>query len=130
MIGVLLGSDHAMVLRPQGGQAEAAETFQVVGPAYVHGLMDAQCLLGEFQYPNTLKIDCGTAKGNVWTTFNTETGESDPEDARLGPLPSGWSLLEDGRFQNEQGVVTEHDPRWSVESLRQRGVKLEEIRLV
>lgn len=129
-VSVILGSDYVMILRPQDGQTKAGEKFQVVGPAYVHGIMDAQCLLGEFQHPHALKIDCGTPKGNVWTTLNTETGISDREDARLGPLPSGWSVLEDGRFSDGQGVVTEHDPRWSVESLRERGVKLEEFCIV
>ncbi|KAG7291026.1 hypothetical protein NEMBOFW57_001034 [Staphylotrichum longicolle] len=129
-VSVILGSDYVMILRPQGGQTEVGEKFQVVGPAYVHGIMDAQCLLGEFQHPHGLKIDCGTPKGNVWTTLNTETGKSDAEDARLGPLPSGWSVLEDGRFSDGQGVVTQHDPRWSVESLRERGVKLEEFCIV
>ncbi len=119
-----------MILRSQGGQTEAGEKFQVVGPAYVHGMMDAQCFLGEFHHPHTYKIDSGTAKGDVWTTFNTETGKSDAEDARLGPLPSGWSVLEDGQFRDTQGVVADYDPRWSVESLTQRGVKLEEIRLI
>ena len=119
-----------MILRPQGSKADANDSFQVVGSAYVHGMMDAQCLLGEFRHPNALKIDCGTPKGNIWTTLNTETGQSGAEDARLGPLPSGWSVLEDGRFRNEQGIITDDDPRWSVESLRQRGVKLEPFRLV
>jgi hypothetical protein len=89
--------------------------------------MDAECLLGKFRDPHRLRIN---HDGSKWTTFNTETGQLDIEDARLGPLPSGWTALDKGRYQNEEGVITENDPRWSVESLRKRGVKLEKLDLI
>lgn len=89
--------------------------------------MDAECLLGKFRCPHRVRINL---EGDKWTTFNTETGQLDVEDARLGPLPPGWTTLDKGRYQNEKGVITENDPRWSVESLRKRGVKLEEFNLI
>jgi hypothetical protein len=97
-VGVTLGSDYAMALRLQGGPTGDGKKFQVIGRAYVHGMMDEQCLLGEFHHPHILKIDCVTTKGTIWTSVNVETGRQDAEDARLGPLPPGWSVLEDGRF--------------------------------
>jgi hypothetical protein len=88
--------------------------------------MDAECLLGKFRGPHRVRINL---EGDMWTTFNTKTSQLDTEDARLGPLPPGWMALDKGRYQNEV-VITENDPRWSVDSLRKRGVKLEELDLI
>ncbi|KAF2201217.1 hypothetical protein GQ43DRAFT_471970 [Delitschia confertaspora ATCC 74209] len=126
IVAIILGSDHAMILRPQAD----GEKFQVVGPAYIHGMMDAQCLLGEFQQPHAVKIVCNTPKGTIWTSANTETGDNDDEDIRLGPLPTGWVILSNGEFRNERGNIAKEDPRWAPESLRARGVHLREFHLV
>jgi hypothetical protein len=92
-------------------------------------MMDAECLLGEFRDLHRLKI-LSTEKGDIWKTYNTETGQLDDEDARLGALPPGWVAVEGGKWQDEKGVVTEDDPRWTPGNLRNRGIKLEMLDLV
>jgi len=63
------------------------------------------------------------------------------EDPRLGPLPDDWEKVEKERtlcdsefvgwFENKvTGEVVNYDPRLAPESLKQRGVQLETLRLI
>lgn len=115
-----------MVLRPFNN-----DTFQVVGRAYVDGLMDAQGVLGTVPEPWKVMVQRFTPKGDIWTFVHKETGDVVHEDPRLGPLPVGWTIMDDGRFSHaESGKMTEEDPRWNIENLKKRGIDLTEFHLV
>lgn len=133
---VILGCAMPMLLRPgrNGG-------YQVVGSTYLHGLMDGEALLGRLE--KNWKIDVGAHPewyGSFRST-NTVTGEVTQEDPRLGPLPPDWQRIEKprtpadpmqfARYRNKStGEVLKGDPRLLPEALKDRCVKLENVKLV
>ena len=121
-MSVLLGCHLCMLLRPQGDG-----TFKVVGPAYIHGLNDAEGLLGEM--PGGWEITV-QRPGDIWRFRNLETGDVSPMDPRLGPLPNGWTMTADGEFQDGSDKVSPIDPRCEEEELKERGVQLKAFQLV
>ncbi|KAI0172141.1 heterokaryon incompatibility protein-domain-containing protein [Hypoxylon sp. FL1284] len=125
IVVVLLGCAHPLVLRAssQAHKYRGNQTYEVVGPAYVHGLMEAQALLGPTKQPWTVLVDDKTGC-QLWRCYNEENGTCAPEDVRLGPLPLGWSALEDGKFRSETGEFTDEDPRETGKHLRNHGAKL------
>ena len=122
VVSVLLGCHLCVLLRPQEDG-----TFKVVGPAYIHGLNDAEGLLGELPGGWEITIQ---RPGDVWRFRNLETGVVSPMDPRLCPLPEGWSMTSDGGFRHESGKLSPIDPRCEEEGLRKLGVQLKEFQIV
>ena len=132
---VLLGCLTPLVLRPDG-----FGNYQVVGECYIHGLMDGAAFLGPMpsNWRLVMRYSPDTNNGD-WVSINDATGETRIEDPRLGgiPPPSGWRV-ERHTDENEYTWVSNHDteeigewydPRIP-EVLRERGVHLQEFRLV
>ncbi|KAI9687976.1 MAG: hypothetical protein M1820_010374 [Bogoriella megaspora] len=127
IVSVLLGCAFPMVLR-----ANSNDTYQVIGPAYISGSMDAQAVLGPLELPWKAHFMQDTTTGDFLLRFlNTETSVISAEDPRLGPLPEGWTESEGKHWKNmESGETVDTDPRWSVEELRRRGCDLRPFLLV
>jgi len=81
-----------------------------------------------------------TSAGNyVWMFRDRSTGDVSFEDPRLGPLPPGWSLLQEDdlntqpRFVNRntgESLSAFEDPRCDADSLAKREVQLDTVTLV
>ena len=121
-MGIVFGCHLPLVLRRCHD-----EGFQVVGSAYVYGLSEAQAFLGPVPYPWVAKID----SRNALVYLNSDTEEVLHEDPRLGLLPNGWEEVAPGRFRVAGTVeIIDEDPRWTAESLKERGVPLKTFYLV
>ncbi|KFY19113.1 hypothetical protein V493_08137 [Pseudogymnoascus sp. VKM F-4281 (FW-2241)] len=125
VIAVILGCPHSLVLQP----ADSGR-YKVVGPAFVHGLMDGEAVLGPVPKPWAIKIVSDGTRGDIWTCYDDEKGLTAPEDVRLGELPLGWSKVREGVFRNPEGEMVEDDPRFGAEYLTSRGIHLETLQLV
>lgn len=138
---VFLGSDVPLILRKQAG----GFVRQLVGYCYLHGFMNGEALLGKLEAPWSAYAP---SRGNNHIRsprFYKETPEGTMEqvweDPRLAniPVPSPFELMritqQAGtgthlflRFKNtETGQISDCDPRLSAESLRERGVSVEDI---
>ena len=132
-----------MLLRPY--PHSLADRFIVVGPCYVHGLMDSEALLGPLPEPWSIQL----AQGYVVQIFrNSTTGVLAWDDPRLDPLPpEEWERVKVDEFRGVKrtrddpilvqyfrnkrtGRVIDSDPRLLPSSLGKRGVKLSAFRLV
>jgi len=125
-ICTLLGCDKPVVLR------ETNLTFNVVGTAYVDGLMYGDALLG----PLPQGISLVLAEGYDGY-YNHNMREVSREDPRLGPLPPEWQRVAHDKdssytmfYRVDGGHETTSDPRLSVDALRQRGLPLETFLLL
>jgi hypothetical protein len=138
-IAVLLGYDYPVILRPVSSENSPTQ-FQHIGPAYVHGIMEGQAILGALPSPWTLVV-LRTICGAQFWFHNSETGESQLEDPRLDGLPSEWEPIQKEdearlsyivqHYRNRlTGEIINSDPRLLPEALRARGVKLETLILV
>ncbi len=129
-ICIVLGCTMLLILRP-----DEYGRHSVVGPCYVHGLMDGAALLGPLtrMWKNVVRYD--TVVETLREAFhNQETGETQVEDPRKEPLPEGWQIC---RHEAESafklylnqvtGKRTFWDPRVSPEALRARGVELQDF---
>ncbi|PMD34449.1 HET-domain-containing protein [Hyaloscypha variabilis F] len=139
IICVLLGCNLPIVLRPT-----ARGQFQVVGECYVHGLSDAEALLGPLPKDWEIEIHVDSANGVGWPIFvRKPTDTRTWQDPRLPRLPPGWEgiphpELSSGttgplfnRFKSTiTNETTEFDPRLSPEALEERGVKLQRFQLI
>ena len=132
-IWVLLGSWNPIVLRPVRDHH-----YEVVGPAYVYGLDQAEIILGPLPNPWKIKIRMDS-QGIPWPAFiDEETGEITKDDPRLGKeLPKGWSFASHvdqdihSLFRGSDGTSdTWFDPRLTSELLAKRGVNIETISLL
>ncbi|GAW17767.1 hypothetical protein ANO14919_072340 [Xylariales sp. No.14919] len=127
---VLLGCPHPLVVRAlETRKYDNHRTYQVIGPAYVHALMEAQALLGPTEPPWTVYVD-DTTGSQLWRCYNEEEAKFAPEDVRLGPLPPGFTALGAGKFKTETGEIVDEDPRETGKNLSHRGVKLETFYLI
>ncbi|KAF2489419.1 HET-domain-containing protein [Lophium mytilinum] len=132
IIAVLLGCSAPIVLRPS-----IDETYQVVGEAYVHGVMNGELLLGALDKGVEL-IWKRDKDGLLSPTFlDRRTATITAEDPRLSStaLPPGWSkeLDEFGLpwfWHDDSDEGTECDPRIGKEALLSRGVNLRTFTLV
>ncbi|KAF2640471.1 hypothetical protein P280DRAFT_426465 [Massarina eburnea CBS 473.64] len=135
---VILGLEAPLILRPStiiGDQTG----YQVVGPAYVNGLMDTEALLGPLpsDYKAYEELDY---EGYFIQGFrDSNSGITFYDDPRLGPLPDGWEFSRHYEpsersfrfyYNTEDREVSKHDPRLSVDELRKRGVDVQRIVLV
>lgn len=129
----LRGLDVIMALRPHGN------AYKVVGGCYLHGFMAGEGLLGQIPKPFKSKFRFDQLSSQYWRTFqNTDTGEYQVEDPRLGALPPGWIIREHNLshvwqwFWNETtGEDGEtYDPRLETDMLLERGTPLKTFELV
>ena len=132
-IAVILGCDLPMVLRP------TAQGFLVVGECYLHGYMQAEPLLGPLPHPwQRVNRYSEELEGSFECFFDKETDQYQLDNPRLSPLPNGWRVKSHAeeawwnRYVNENTGedAGEFDPRLTPESLKQRGVNLQEFRLI
>ncbi|KAI4193886.1 MAG: hypothetical protein LQ346_003802 [Caloplaca aetnensis] len=136
-IASLLGCDSPMVLRPTDDGC-----YIVVGECYVHGLMEGEGFLGPLpaDWERIVRYDEGTGS---WFDVYVERkrGTYQVEDPRLGPLPKDWyreghpkqHLYTSYRHPTKDSVGFNSyscDPRMLPESLRERGVELQEFALI
>ena len=133
IIVVVLGCQTPIVLRrEQNGH------YLVVGECYVHQMIAGDTLLGPLpsNWEHFYRYQEQTEK--FWDAFLDHERESwQIEDPRLGPLPDAWEKVEHPNqhvfdiFRHKfEDYETDRDPRMSPESLRARGVRLEEFNLI
>lgn len=98
--------------------------------------MHGEAFLGAIPSPWKLR-HWTSLKTSTWLTYYVDdSGQKTLEDPRLPPLPPGWEELradDDSRPEFKQmtsGEVQDSDPRMSPEALKERGIILEEFRLV
>lgn len=133
---ILLGCDRPMLLRPT-----TSGDFLIVGPCFVHGLMDAESILGAIPDPWQMKMRKDDGRVYKPYFYNISTGKILFEDPRLPPLSSEWEIIERKRTHEDpsffkdfrniiSGETLNSDPRMLPDALEERGVKLETFRLV
>lgn len=123
-----------LILRPY------ADGFahQIVGIYYLDRIITGEALLGELPkgwaqvqkyYPDLIADYVSFVDGN--------TGKTQTEDPRLGPLRPGWRVAaheEDSAWDSftnvETGEDTNFDPRLELEMLKARGVDIQEFVLI
>ncbi|KAL8653827.1 MAG: hypothetical protein Q9226_003688 [Calogaya cf. arnoldii] len=88
-ICIILGCSSPVVLRSD----DNGFSYRVVGECYLDGIMRGEALLGLLPkgwmlirkyYPEY--------HGRYWAFFDGNTGQTQVDDPRLGPLPAGWRL--------------------------------------
>jgi hypothetical protein len=116
-------------------------TFEVVGKAFVPGILHAEALLGTLPPAYSVGYDSDDfGFRNLWFT-NIETGKRQPENPRLGDLPKGWEELDRDRTREDpvnfswfrdhgSGEDVSWDPTLTPKALEARGVKLESFVLM
>lgn len=135
VVCVILGCPLPMILRPH-----SSGRYQVVGPTYIHGLMDAEGILGKL--PPDYVVEVGASSGwyGGFTFRNIKTNISVEEDPRLGDLPPAWIRMEAVRTAEDPlhfvryrnlatGKTINGDPRLLPEALRARDVPLKPLNL-
>jgi hypothetical protein len=149
-IYVTLGVGRGILLSEVQGQSNR---YRIKGECYVHGLMNAEALLGDLDAVESegawsYNIEKFQGTYDVVYTNNGITTQNDP---RLGPLPEGWkkrySSIESRRCYNKEfetdgtmrrlcfqnlstNEITFRDPRLTSEALKAKGVHLEDIIIV
>ena len=117
------------------------DEFSVIGPCFVHGLEDANVILGKLPSPWTVQVlydGCGLLSTHQF--LNRDTGVLSEDDPRLEPS-SEWERCTYERtgddpffvqcFRNKiTGKVIKHDPRLEPGALEDRGVKLDIFNLI
>ena len=133
IIVIILGCGSPLVLRPIANQR-----YLVVGECYFYHIARGDTLLGQMpeNWQFVSRFDEETGKN--WFGFENQGWRSwQIDDPRLGPLPHGWFKAEHPQqhvwnlFRNEsEDITTSRDPRMLPESLRARGVQIQEFDLV
>lgn len=131
------------MLRPTQNVAQ----YEVVGGCpYVHGLMDAEALLGPLPagWSFQARMDSRGLDIAGYLNADTENWVSAENDPRLGPPPDDWEFVprshwhtrthEAAKYQEWRNTVTGRivtsDPRLLPNTLEQRGVELVNFDLV
>ncbi|KAK8052548.1 hypothetical protein PG993_003933 [Apiospora rasikravindrae] len=118
-------------------------TFRVLGPIYLCGLMDGEALLGKLPDPRCILYQEPGYSSGRFMPRNSETASIVRTDPRLErtPLPKEWEPVSWTRrdidpsiccrFRNkETGERINYDPRMTSKALQDRGVEIREITLV
>jgi hypothetical protein len=142
-IAVLPGLSVAIALRPV---ANLPDTFRIVGPCYLQGVMHGEGLLG----PLPEGWSCEMHRSRKWCFRRGDSETVIWEDPRLWPLPASWKAHScdiknndgpcDGTCEANNGNAgqlrerwfynvhskekTAHDPRLSVQGLEAGGIAL------
>ena len=134
-ICVLLGLSRPIVLRqlPDG-------KYKVISIAYVHGLDQAEGLLGPIPEPwRAVHRWLADGSCNIQLFEDTTTGFLTDDDPRLRGLTKDWSKSRSWDPDDKQwpmfrnvrtGEETKYDPRLSPEELKKNGIEIQEFRLV
>ena len=136
---LILGCGAPIILRPKPN-----DEWQVVGGCYVHGVEKGRVFLGDLpdRYRHVMRFE--EVSGRYWAAYlDQQTNEILVEDPRLGPLPPGWRVKrhkeenawdwytdEDSGQEENIPPKVPGDPRWKVDALKRRGVKLQTLKLV
>lgn len=148
-ISVLLGYAYPVAIRPIFTLPNSADrTFRVVGPAYVHGLMDGEGILGPLPLPWTLVVRNPSNLQTSYTAvtanpsfYNQETRQHERQDPRLGLPGTQWqsfSAEDEARLGTSvlsykhiaTGRLINYDPNLTAGILKSRGVPIKTITLV
>ncbi|EEU33466.1 uncharacterized protein NECHADRAFT_98482 [Fusarium vanettenii 77-13-4] len=137
-IAIILGCAVPMALRPTSTGA-----FQVLGPCFVHGIMDGEALLGPLPSGWTVKASYGEDGLLRPVYHNSHTDTACVDDPRLDSraLPSHWEPIEWTRTRDDPIACTKYrngttgeeincDPRLLPDALSARGVRCEAIDLI
>jgi hypothetical protein len=114
--------------------------YRLMGPVYIHGLMEGQALLGSLPSPWESVIT-DRNRGLEFAYHNLQTKEISLQDPRLSDLPTEWEEIvqeDEARsniyvqhFKNKNtGEIINSDPRLLPQALKARGVNLETFILV
>jgi hypothetical protein len=133
LVVVLIGCPAPIVLRPT-----VNNRYKVIGEAFFRGVMDGEALFGPFpgSFQPVLRYS-EELKSNYMVYIERESGMIQAEDPRLGELPPDWVLRnhEEDKiwswFENEaeeEGTGT--DPRLTIETIKERGILLQDFELV
>ncbi|KAI8945012.1 heterokaryon incompatibility protein-domain-containing protein [Xylaria longipes] len=136
MTAVILGCSTPMILRPVNSNTG----FQVIGACYIHGLMDAEALLGQLPEPWRFQAAQDASGVKIPSYLNSSTGEVTEQDARLEET-SEWEQVPFNRTPDDPFICTRFrnrnsgqrihwDPRLCVAALKERGVDLRTFKLV
>lgn len=133
-ICVILGCPSPLILRE-----ETPSHYAIVGECYVDGIMNGELLLG--QLPSKWKLVKKWFPEYQETHFaflDQNTGETQVDDPRLWSLPLGWQTEAHPRqnawnwySSDNTGEIPGYvDPRLRPAALRDRGIDIQEIKLV
>lgn len=137
---VLLGCYFPVIIR-----RVSARHYRIVSRCYVHGIMNGEALLGPIPNPWTVQYvlkEFGNQRILQARYLNTATDFVSYEDPRLGEMPEDWvrdwTQRDDMRHPYEirfhknkvTGECINSDPRLLPAALRERGVQLQDFRLV
>ena len=136
IICVIRGCSMPVMLRPN-----RTGRFRIVGTAYVHGLMDAESLLGTLDKEWIVQIGAHSGWYGAINYCHLPTGAVFEEDPRLGYLPPGWEKQEAIRNPRDplhfvrykhlpKRMVINGDPRLLPEALLERGISVKNISLI
>ena len=96
--------------------------------------MNGEALLGPLPSDHTVSYMVDENGQEVEVFQQVDSGKHNFEDPRLGPLPDAWARVVD--HENLRGITYKsretgeeqwNDPRLTVEKLRERGVKVQQI---
>ena len=94
VVAIMLGCKAPMVLRPSATQTGKC---QLIGEAYCDGFTHGEALLGPLPKNFTpIWRKFKNRSGNItyeWSYLDTEKGNFQVEDPRLGLLPIGWETV-------------------------------------
>jgi len=140
VVCTVLGCNTLLILRPA---SNSPDSFELVGECYFYGLMCGESLLGPLPFPWKRRREGSSVpfKPDIGVYWNSEANELTSDDPRLPPLPSEWEKVERERGKDDPIIFTLHrnkltgelinsDPRMLPDALRERGVELEEFRLI
>jgi hypothetical protein len=126
-----------MIIRPTG----QGKAVKVIGPCQVHGIMDAEAVLGPVPAPWKIEFYRDSMGVAVHHFRNSETDQLTIRDPRLGCLPKEWKCIERDRtiddprwfncFVNKvSGETTNADPRMREDELRKHGIIIQRFEIV
>lgn len=139
VVCTFLGCMTPMMIRP--AVSIDPNAFQIVGECFMHGIMDADSILGPLGpqwQPRTIR---NREAIGVTIYYNRNTKETTTEDPRLGEYPPGWVKVEKERTPDDPIQYAPHrnmitgeeinsDPRLAPELLTARGIKLHTFNLI
>ncbi|KAJ8129662.1 hypothetical protein O1611_g3969 [Lasiodiplodia mahajangana] len=102
MTAVILGCSTPMILRPVNSNTG----FQVIGACYIHGLMDAEALLGRLPEPWRFQAAQDASGVKIPSYLNSSTGEVIERDPRLEET-SEWERMPFNRTPDDPFISWE-----------------------
>lgn len=134
LVCVILGCLSPMILR-----SKDSSTYEVVGECYIDGIMAGETLLGELPRNWFLVQKYFPEHGGTYhILFDSDKGNTCPQDPRLGPLPIGWRIKNHAKDNVVNWYINDitgeesirYDPRLELDALKARGIHIREFRLI